>query len=114
MPNEKQIATLLLDLGVFPHFDGYHFTIEAVKMLLDGRPVWGELGGNIYPKVGEKFGKDAGQVERSIRHCRITAEARQTPTWGQVIGRYVNKVTNAQFLALIVEWLRLGMDEGVA
>jgi hypothetical protein len=117
MPSEKQIATLLLDLGVQPHFDGYRYSIEAIKMLLDGRPVWGGLISVIYPKVAEKFNKDYKQVERSIRYAKGIAQSTQTPTWERVIGRCLGmneSLGNAQFLTLVAEYLRLGLDEGVA
>lgn len=68
---EKEIATILRDLGVSVKLYGYQYTIEAVKLIIEDKIMVanGQITTYIYPTVAKKFGNTSSNVERGIRHA---------------------------------------------
>lgn len=62
---EDQIAAILLRLGMRPHLDGFRFLLTAIPLF--SHDINQGITKELYVAVGECHGKNARQVERSIR-----------------------------------------------
>ena len=62
---EDQIAAILLRLGMRPHLDGFRFLLTAIPLF--SHDTHQAITKELYVAVGECHGKNAKQVERSIR-----------------------------------------------
>ena len=107
-----QITNIILKIGVPAHIKGYMYLREAISMVLDDIDLLSAVTKELYPLVGEKFNTTASRVERSIRHAIGLAWSRgETETIDNIFGYTINneksKPTNAEFIAMVADKLRL-------
>lgn len=108
----ESIASTLRELGIRPNLSGYRFMKEALEM------VYGDIGylrrmtSQLYPDIAEKFGTTPSRVERALRHAIETAWHRGNGSIRSLMGGAINsnntKPTNTEFIAAVVENLKLG------
>lgn len=111
MPEEKEIAQLLFEMGFSPDKLGYHYCLLAIKQITAEPKVFHRgIHRTVYPMIAKEMHSTIGRVERAIRHSIEPAHDRETPKWREV-SRYWNgdKPTNGQFMATIMELFRLKM-----
>lgn len=65
MDHPHRLAAILLELGLKPKHNGYHYLCEAVQVY--GKDPKQSLTKEVYTAVATKFGVSWSQVERSIR-----------------------------------------------
>lgn len=68
---EDQVTAILLQLGMPPHLDGFRFLLTAVPLYC--HDTHQAITKELYASVAERHGKNAKQVERSIRSAINTA-----------------------------------------
>ena len=77
---EDQIAAILLRLGMRPHLDGFRFLVTAIPLF--SHDTNQAITKELYVTVAECHGKNARQVERSIRSAIDGAwKARTEQVW---------------------------------
>lgn len=77
---EDQIASILLRLGMGPHLDGFRFLLTAAPLY--SHDTHQAITKELYVTVGERHGKTAKQVERSIRSAiHKTWDLRDDRVW---------------------------------
>lgn len=79
---EAYAIKALRTMGVREDMAGFDYTVEAVRLVLDGaveRPIQWTKKGGVYEKVAEKFGmSDWRGVERCIRYTIDMLKKRET------------------------------------
>ena len=63
--NAQKLTQIVLELGLKPKHNGYHYLCEAVQVY--GKDPKQSLTKEVYTAVAAKFGVNGSQVERSIR-----------------------------------------------
>lgn len=108
---ESMVATMLLQIGMPAHINGYKFTRQAVILVLDHPELLSGITRMLYPAVADCFNTTASRVERSIRHAISLTWARG----GQNAFRRVmddgafasdERPTNCELIALLSERIR--------
>lgn len=89
---------LLFSMGIMSNLSGYRYLLEAIALAQNGATA---VTKEIYPAVARKFSTKSTLVERSIRHAVSKA-------WDSGRIDLPKRPTNSQFIAYVVEMLRLG------
>lgn len=108
---ENRIAEITQKLGVPPHIKGYTYIREAIKMIYENPEVLDKITKVLYPTIAEKFKTTPTRVERAIRHAVQVAwiTKKENETIQKMFSiLHKDKPTNSQFVATIVEKLRIG------
>lgn len=109
---EADIVMLLFKLGFKPHIKGYRYTITALQLILECPDLISQTTKVLYPDVAKVHNTKAPRVERAIRHSiekmwdedDILAYNKTARTLFQYCS---SKPTNAEFLGMLPEALRL-------
>lgn len=107
---ELETIKLLKELGIRPHFKGYAFIKTGVALLLKDHNLLYAVTKKLYPAIAEEFNTEPSRVEHGIRHavemseCDISVRLR-------LLGS-VDHISNSQFMATIVEEIRVRMSLG--
>lgn len=64
--NNLELRKLLLKLGIHSNLEGYHYIIDAYE-IISKQKIHTNVT-TIYQMIADKVGKNAGAVERGIRH----------------------------------------------
>lgn len=109
---EQNVATMLLEIGVPAHLDGYRFLLQATLLALEHPAYLDSLTRTLYPLVASHFGTTASCVERSIRHAISTTWARGgVSAFESILNRRCfsphDRPTNSEVIALLTEQARL-------
>ena len=108
------IADTLLDFGIPDRLIGFPALVEAIMLYLDDNTVIHRTSKSLYPAVAKKFGKNASQTERAIRHAIEVGFSRaDTETVKKYFANTVNpnkgKSTNCEFIARIGNYVNGNM-----
>lgn len=120
IPNEdkeilRRITDILRELDIRPEIRGYEYIRETVKKSLENRDFL-RVGvtKQVYPYLAKKFKTKPLRVERGIRHAIEASwqrgeQNKQTlqKFFGYSDSKNANRPTNSQFLAIVVDQLRL-------
>lgn len=109
---EIRITEVLRSVGIPANLKGYLFLREAIQMVFHNVEVMGGVTKIIYPAIAEKFHTTASRVERAIRHAIEVGWNRGSIeqiefVFGNTVSPLKGKPTNAEFIALISDHLRL-------
>lgn len=101
-------TSILMDIGIDPSLIGYDCLKEAVPMVYENREYLRKLTTMLYPEVAQRLNSTASRVERAIRHSIERAFSNTDfdvlrGYFGNVICTHSGKVTNATFIAVVVE-----------
>jgi two-component system response regulator (stage 0 sporulation protein A) len=113
LPDMELVVTdLIHQLGVPAHIKGYHFLREAILLCLTDNAYLDAVTKKLYPAVGTKFITTPSRVERAIRHAIEIAWDRGNidvlqEYFGYTINTQKGKPTNSEFIALLVDKIRL-------
>lgn len=106
---EKKIEDVLVEIGVPAGISGFDFIKEAVLILDRDKKIikWTEA----YAEIGNKYGKTASQVERSIRHA--LGVARSAKGDFDEVNRYIGFVNtnNSSSISLLYRTIKREMEE---
>lgn len=109
---EKQITTIMHDIGVPAHIKGYLYLREAISLVYNDLELLGSITKILYPDIAKKFNTTSSRVERAIRHAIEVAWSRgNIDSITQIFGYTINvskaKPTNSEFIAMVADKLRL-------
>lgn len=110
---ENRLHSLLLELGMPRHLDGFNYITQAVLLALAEPYLLDNFSKYLYPAVAQRYNTTTGCVERSIRHAieaawaHIALDVLQRE-FGNTIDSDRGKPTNAEFIARIADKLRHG------
>ena len=111
-PMEVEVTALLHDMGVPAHVKGYQYLRDAILMILNDQQLLTAITKDLYPKIAEKYNTTPSRVERAIRHAIELAWDRgnvdlMTEYFGYTINFERGKPTNAEFIAMVSDRIRL-------
>lgn len=109
---EKDVTDMIHEIGVPAHIKGYQYLREAIMMSVKDNTMLGSITKILYPTIAKNFQTTPSRVERAIRHAIEVAWSRgKMETLDDLFGYTVNtgkgKPTNSEFIALIVDRIRL-------
>lgn len=112
LPNiETRISDVLRKIGIPVDLRGYQYLRDAIRIAADNRTALHGVTKGLYPAIAEKYDTRASYVERSIRY--VIRKAWERPNRAKIndifgfAGRLPNGPTNSQFIARVVELLRI-------
>ncbi len=110
--SDERIRRRLDELSVRMDFLGYRYLLRAVSLTARSEKYPGELGKAIYPEVARLYGTRAQLVERAVRHAIEQAWTHGDPgpqyrIFEGAIDESKGKPTNAEFIARVVDTLRM-------
>ena len=109
---EVKVTEVIHQVGVPAHIKGYQYLREAIMMAVADMETVGAITKILYPSIAKKFKTTSSRVERAIRHAIEVAWSRgKMDTINELFGYTVStgkgKPTNSEFIALIVDKIRL-------
>ena len=109
---EKKVYEVLKELGIPMHLRGYECLKHAILTTLEYPDMMYYITKDLYPDVAATCGLTASQVERNIRHSitwifNNTAPETLHRFFGNGINMNTGKVSNAHFIAAVVEYIRM-------
>ena len=109
---ETEITNIIHEIGVPAHIKGYMYLREAITMVVNDMELLSAVTKELYPSIAKKYNTTASRVERAIRHAIEVAWGRgQIEAINKLFGYTVHndkgKPTNSEFIAIIVDKLRL-------
>lgn len=113
---EKDVTDIIHEIGVPAHIKGYQYLREAIMMSVEDREMLSAVTKILYPAIAKKYHTTSSRVERAIRHAIEVAWNRgNMDTLDSMFGYTINvgkgKPTNSEFIALIVDKIRLRYRE---
>ncbi len=111
---EVEVTNLMRDVGIPAHMVGYQYIREAIIQAVCMETTVVSITKVLYPKVARKFETTPKKVERAIRNAIENAWTRGNPDsidalFGYRAGFNREKPTNSEFLALMVDRMKLSI-----
>lgn len=112
---EKYVTSLLLQIGIPAHMNGYKYLRQAILTAVTHPDVLDCVSQSLYPAIAASCDTTASRVERSIRHAiAVTWDRAGSSTFNKILGRYAygcgEKPTNCEFIALMAERIRIHLS----
>lgn len=110
--DERRIGKYLMMLGIFPDLKGYGLIIKAIQQM-QASPI-GTPQYKVFAAVCKQNSTKPGTMFNAIDYAIGCASIAKTSAYRELFGRCVlqgRKPTNARFLAMVIEALRLGLDK---
>lgn len=112
---EHIVVDCMRQIGIPPHLKGYQYLISAIIMALEEQEHIKGITKMPYPSIANKFQTTPTRVERGIRNAIELAWSNgnkeyQDQLFSYTISAKKGKPTNTQFLATIVEHIRMKMQ----
>lgn len=109
---ENDVTQMLHEIGIPAHIKGYQYLRDAIIISVNDQEMMASVTKILYPTIAKKHQTTPSRVERAIRHAIEVAWSRgQMETINELFGYTVStgkgKPTNSEFIALIVDKIRL-------
>lgn len=109
---ENDVTQILHEIGIPAHIKGYQYLRDAIMISVNDQEMMTSVTKILYPTIAKKHQTTPSRVERAIRHSIEVAWSRgQMETINELFGYTVStgkgKPTNSEFIALIVDKIRL-------
>lgn len=109
---EKQITSLLREVGIPAHIRGYNYLRTAITYSYNNSDYIGQVTKVLYPEIARKYKTTGSRVERAIRHAIEVAWNRgNIDTIDEIFGYTISsskaKPTNSEFIAMIADYLNV-------
>lgn len=109
---EVRVNHILTSLGMPANLAGYRYCKEAILFTYHQKEADIQISKKIYPQVAEKWNTTPARVERCIRHAieivfDIGSAELIQKYFGSTISNKRGKATNGEFIATLVEILKL-------
>lgn len=113
---DRQVTSLLHEIGIPAHIKGYRFLREAIAMVVERVDLLSGVTKELYPTIAKRNGTTPSRVERAIRHAIEVAWNRGSvdaihAIFGHTVNSERGKPTNSEFIAMVAD--RIRMDRGV-
>lgn len=106
---DSRISSMLLRYQIPVHIKGFKYIKEAVKMEVAEGALAAGITKVVYPSIAKQFDDHSSRVERAIRHAIESAWYKSKHEY--FFSKMMDKPSNAYFIALIAEQVRLGKIE---
>lgn len=115
LAEEREIARKLHLIGVPANIKGYHYLIEAIKIVIADKKSIFEIKKNIYEPVAKKFNVTARSVSSAIsRAISIAWERGELDTlqdyFSYSVAHTKGIATNSEFISIVAERICLGFE----
>ena len=104
---QQRISTLLVELGIHVHLQGYTYLKEAISLALVDNQYLHKMTSRLYPTIACKYQTTWQRVERSIRTAITQAFEQKNERLSELfapIWRKANwRATCGEFIALVCE-----------
>ncbi|MGB4186195.1 MAG: sporulation initiation factor Spo0A C-terminal domain-containing protein [Limnochordia bacterium] len=105
-------ADCLSRLGIPPHYQGYHYLLDAVLLASQDQSWLNGITKHLYPAVARQHGATAGQVERAIRYAIDAAWTKGDLDQLHTLFPYAidpakGKPTNSAFIAKMADIIKM-------
>lgn len=109
---ENDVTQMLHEIGIPAHIKGYQYLRDAIIISVGDQEMLTSVTKILYPTIAKKHQTTPSRVERAIRHAIEVAWSRgKMDTINELFGYTVStgkgKPTNSEFIALIVDKIRL-------
>lgn len=109
---EREVTGILTNLGIPRNIKGFFFVRAAIYYCIEDESLLKAITKRLYPKVAREFETTSTRVERAIRHAiEICCEKGNLEYIQEVFGYTIDglkgKPTNSQFIAMIVDEVKL-------
>lgn len=102
-----RIANILNRLGILPGVKGYYYLKTAIMEVYEDCEKADGVTKKLYPYIAEKYGTNAGKVERAIRHAIDVSWLKEPKGYKEVFGfDFLKKPTNRQIISQIAEYIK--------
>lgn len=113
---DKKITKTLITIGVNPGILGYRYLQTAIQYAIKDNSYVNYITTKLYPTIAEIHNSTPSRVERAIRHAieRLflnTDINRLHKIFGNIIDVNSGKITNATFIAFVVEYIRTNYSD---
>lgn len=113
---EVVITDYLRKLGFRMNIKGFGYIREAEVLLYEDPSIIHSITKVLYPELAKRFNTTSSRIERAIRHSiETTWQCGNRQLIDEMYGFSVNpskgKPTNAEFLAMLAEYIRQSMQE---
>lgn len=110
--NELRVTNLLKEIGVPAHIKGYHYLRYSIIYAMSHKNALDAITKILYPNVAREFETTSSRVERAMRHAIGVAWDRGDIDVFEKYFVYTispdrGKPTNLEFIATLVDYLRL-------
>lgn len=107
-----RVTEIIHELGVPAHIKGYQYLRDAIVLSVYDPEIMDSITKGLYPAIASKHRTTPCRVERAIRHAIEVAWTRGRmetihDLFGYTIHEGKGKPTNSEFVALIVDKIRL-------
>ncbi|HEY5583820.1 MAG TPA: sporulation transcription factor Spo0A [Ruminiclostridium sp.] len=114
---EATVTSIIHEIGIPPHINGYRYIRDAVMMVVKDNDVIHSVTKILYPSIARDHKTTPSRVERSIRHAIEVAWSKgDADKINSILGNTVNrgkgKPTNSEFISMIANKLRLELKFG--
>lgn len=112
---ENEVTDIIREIGIPAHIKGYQYIREAICMTVEDPNMMNYITKLLYPTIAKKYKTTSSSVERAIRHSIEVAWSRGKmeviqELFGYTIHAGKGKPTNSEFIALIADKIRLGIQ----
>lgn len=108
MELEKKVTEVLAKLGVPRNIKGFNYLREAIMLCTEDKKYAHNIVKLLYPTIAQNHSDKPARVERAIRHA-IELACSKNPVEIEQIFHKREKPCNSEFIATIVDDLRLGV-----
>lgn len=109
---EIRVSNLLREIGIPSHIKGYQYVRYAIIYSFENPEAMDGVTKVVYPNVAKKFATTSSRVERAIRHAiEVAWERGESHVFDRYFGNTIDlkrgKPTNSEFIAMLVDYLKL-------
>lgn len=109
---QRESRLLLTRIGLTASLKGYEYIVYSIQLSLSDRTYLHHIVKRLYVAVGEQFNVSGSCVEHSIRHAiehiwNVSNYDNLSESLGRMYNCYGDRPTNAEFIALMSELVKL-------
>lgn len=106
------IAGWLNELGVPPHFKGYHYLVDAIRLVVYDMTLLHTVTKDLYPSIARRHNTSPERVERAIRNAiEVTMTRGNLDEIQRVFGYLLDvgkgKPSNSSFIGRLADQVRI-------
>ena len=116
---ESAVAERLHKLGVPRHFKGYHYLVDAIRLVVYDLTLLHTVTKDLYPSIARRHNTSPERVERAIRNAiEVTMTRGNLSEIQRVFGYLVDvgkgKPSNSSFIARLADQVRIELRVSLA
>jgi two-component system response regulator (stage 0 sporulation protein A) len=114
---DAEVTAVIREVGIPAHIRGYSYLRDAILMVVEDMELINAVTKSLYPAIAQKYRTTPSRVERAIRHAIEVAWSRGNleaidEMFGYTVSRDKGKPTNAQFIAMVADRMRVSLRAG--